>query len=100
MESLKRNTSPIRMRNYGRIIQDMIGVATEEPNQAIREQMTLYIAQCMRQKNLIWNKDQESGINRIKEDIITLSNGKLSCDFPAFETEMQRIPQYQNKKKK
>ena len=78
----------------------MIGVATAEPNQTQREQMTLYIAQCMRQKNLIWNKDQESGTNRIKEDINTLSNGKLSCDFPAFEIEMQRMPQYLNKKKK
>jgi len=104
METLKRNTSPVRMRNYGRIIQEMVRVATEETDSAIRERMILYIARSMRQKNQIWNKDQETGINRVKEDIAALSDGKLNCDFPSFEAEMakntQQMPQQQNKKKK
>jgi len=90
MEHLKRQTNPIRMRNYGRIIQDMILVACDEQEPRNREAMILYIAQCMRQKNLIWNRDQESGTQRIKDDIATLSNGRLNTDFEAFEEVMQR----------
>ena len=52
-EILNRNTTPIRMRNYGRILQDMIAYACTVENQAEREALTLYIAQCMRQKNYL-----------------------------------------------
>jgi hypothetical protein len=90
MEHLKRQTNPIRMRNYGRIIQDMILVACDEQDARNREAMILYIGQCMRQKNLIWNRDQESGTQRIKDDIATLSNGRLNTNFEAFEEVMQR----------
>lgn len=90
MESLNRNLSPIRMRNYGRIIQQMIAVASEEEDIQIRQRMTVYIARCMRQKNLIWNKDQESGLQRIKDDILTLSNGVLSTSFEGFEQAVQQ----------
>lgn len=88
--TLNRNTMPIRMRNYGRIIQDMILVATEETNPAMRQKMILYIAQCMRQKNLVWNKDQDTSSVRIREDITRLSEGQLSCDFAEFDEAMQR----------
>ena len=56
----------------------------------------------MRQKNLVWNKDQESGLNRVREDLERLSDGKIRCDFPAFEAlPMARISAPdQNKKKK
>ena len=90
MEQLKRKTNPIRMRNYGRIIQDMITVACDEQDARNREAMILYIGQCMRQKNLIWNRDQESGTQRIKDDIATLSNGRLDTSFAAFDEVMQR----------
>lgn len=102
MEALKRNTAPIRMRNYGRIIQDMVRAAVQEQDDTLREKMIIYIARSMRQKNLIWNKDQETGIHRVKEDIAMLSDGQLSCEFPAFETEWTKNPpqvqQQQNKK--
>ncbi len=91
------------MRNYGRILQAMVEVAAEEQDLDKRQKMTLYIARCMRYKNMTWNKDQESGIVRVKEDIATLSNGQLSCDFPEFEVEFFRnVPQppQQNGKKK
>jgi hypothetical protein len=82
---LNRDASPIRMRNYGRIVQDMIAyAATLEPGQE-RDSLELYIAQCMRQRNLVWNRDQEAGLNRVKEDIIRLSEGRLRCDSQAFE---------------
>ncbi len=101
-QTLTRNTTPIRMRNYGRIIQDMIAYACTIDNQQEREALVLYIAQCMRQKNLVWNKDQESGLGRVREDLERLSGGKISCDFPAFETlPAARVSAPdQNKKKK
>lgn len=70
---ISRNVEPIKMRNYGRIIQDMIRVAQTEPDRAARERLTVYIAQCMRQRNMVWNKDQEIGAQRIKDDIRTPS---------------------------
>ena len=81
---LHRNTTPIQMRNYGRIVQDMIAYAAELPAGEERDKLEVYIAQCMRQRNMVWNRDQESGINRVREDIIRLSGGRLSCDSPAF----------------
>lgn len=85
MTELNRHTEPIRMRNYGRIVQDMIQYACTTSDQKERESLELYIANCMRQRNLIWNRDQESGLNRVREDIIRLSDGKLTCDSPAFQ---------------
>ena len=81
---LNRNTSPIRMRNYGRIVQDMIAYAATLPEGQEREALEIYIAQCMRQRNMVWNRDQESGIGRVKEDILSLSHGALRCDSEAF----------------
>jgi len=73
------------MRNYGRIVQDMIGYACTVANPAERESLELYIAQCMRQRNLTWNRDQESGMNRVREDILRLSDGQLTCSSSAFQ---------------
>ena len=86
---LNRNSSPIQMRNYGRIVQDMVAYASTLPAGQERETLEIYIAQCMRQRNLVWNRDQESGLNRVREDIIRLSNGKLTCDSPAFMALME-----------
>ena len=99
-EILNRNTTPIRMRNYGRILQDMIAYACTIENQAEREALTLYIAQCMRQKNYLWNRDQESGMARVREDIIRLSDGRLDCDFPAFNELPNNTSEGKNKKRK
>jgi hypothetical protein len=100
---LNRNASPIRMRNYGRIVQDMIGYACSLPQNKERESLEVYIAQCMRQRNLVWNRDQEAGINRVREDIIRLSDGQLTCDSEAFRRLMAQpnaMPNQQKKKKK
>ena len=101
---LKRNATPVRMRNYGRIVQDMISYACTLKDSEEREALELYIAQCMRQRNLVWNADQESGINRVREDIIRLSDGKLRCDSPGFEQLMTQsnaqTPAQPKKKKK
>ena len=93
MEQELRKTTPVRMRNYGRIIEDMVKLASQEQDTGKQQAMVIYIAQCMRQKNAQWNKEQESGIHRLKEDIHALSNGKLNCDFPEFEEVLQKLSQ-------
>jgi hypothetical protein len=99
-----RKISKVRMRNYGRILESMVALAAKEEDKEKQEAMVVYIAQCMRQKNAQWNKEQESGVERLKEDIATLSNGVLQCDFPAFEETLQKIAQrpmaFQNNQKK
>ena len=86
-----RKTTVVRMRNYGRIIQDMVQLAVNEPDVEKQQAMVVYIAQCMRQKNAIWNREQESGIERLKDDISVLSHGALKCDFPEFDEMMKRL---------
>lgn len=86
-----RNTSVVRMRNYGRIIQDMVQLAVNEQDAEKRQSMVIYIAQCMRQKNALWNREQESGVDRLKDDIRILSQGVLQCDFPEFEEMLQSL---------
>jgi len=102
MVNLRRDTAPIRMRNYGRIVQDMIQYATTLEAGPERNSLEVYIAQCMRQRNLVWNRDQEAGIMRVREDIIRLSDGQLTCDSPAFEQMMAQpnAPLMGSKKKK
>ena len=93
MEQSLRKTTIVRMRNYGRIIQDMVQIAAKEQDEENKKAMTIYIAQCMRQKNAQWNKEQESGIERLKDDIRVLSNGVLACDFPEFDEMVQKLSQ-------
>lgn len=86
-----RKTTIVRMRNYGRIIQDMVQLAVNEQEVEKQQAMIVYIAQCMRQKNAIWNREQESGVERLKEDIHVLSRGALNCDFAEFDEMMNRL---------
>ena len=90
------------MRNYGRIVQDMITYATTLAPGKERNSLEVYIAQAMRQRNLVWNRDQEAGMMRVREDIMRLSDGKLQCDSPVFEQMMAQpnMPIMGRKKKK
>ena len=88
-----RKTTIVRMRNYGRIIQDMVQLAVGEQDIAKKQAMIVYIAQCMRQKNATWNRELESGVDRLKDDIATLSHGQLSCDFEAFDETIEKLAQ-------
>ena len=101
---LNRNASPIQMRNYGRIVQDMIAYACTLPQSAERDSLEVYIAQCMRQRNLVWNRDQEAGVNRVKEDIRRMSGGQLSCESELFNRLLSQpnygMPNQPKKKKK
>jgi hypothetical protein len=104
---IRRNTTPIKMRNYGRILQDTIEYACTLTNKDERQALTAYIAQCMRQKNLVWNRDQESGMERIREDMHVLSNGRLdeelkniSFDGQPANQPVSAVAGQQKKKKK
>ena len=88
------------MRNYGRIVQDLISYASQMEAGVERDSLELYIAQCMRQRNLVWNRDQEAGLNRVRDDIRRLSNGLLPCDSAAFEQLMGNTAPVINAKKK
>ena len=91
MEQGLRKTTTVRMRNYGRIIQDMVQLAVDEQDVEKKKTMIVYIAKCMRQKNALWNREQESGVERLKDDISVLSHGVLKCDFPEFDEMMRRL---------
>jgi len=97
---LNRKSAPIKMRNYGRIVQDMIAYASTLPAGQERDSLEVYIAQCMRQRNLVWNRDQEAGVNRVKEDIIRMSQGKLLCESQAFEQILMQAANQSAKKKR
>ena len=93
------------MRNYGRILQDTIEYACTLTDKGERQALTAYIAQCMRQKNLVWNRDQESGIERIREDMHVLSDGRLdeelkNISFEGPSVQQPTIVSGQLKKKK
>ena len=82
-EKLPYNTTPIRLRHYGRIIQDMVKEAVNEPDLDRQHFLTVRLANKLKQQYLIWNKDQVEP-ERIIEDIYILSDGKLSCGFDGF----------------
>lgn len=92
------------MRNYGRIVQDMVNYACTVEDKSERESLEVYIAQCMRQRNLVWNRDQEAGMNRVREDILRLSAGRLACESELFKKLMAQptipTPNQPKKKKK
>ena len=85
------------MRNYGRIVQDMITYACTIEDINERESLEVYIAACMSQRNLVWNKDQEAGMARVKEDIIRLSKGVLTCTSSAFERSEEHTSELQSR---
>lgn len=89
--SIVHRTDAIKLRNYGRILQDLVTYATTIDDERQRQDATIYIARCMRQKNQIWNKDFESGVQRLKEDISVLSDGQLSTSFAEFDEAMAHI---------
>jgi len=83
-ERLAYNTTPIRMRHYGRIIQTMLQEAIAEKDIERRKYLINRLANKLKMQYLIWNKDQVEA-QRIKDDVHLLSVGKLSCDFEGFE---------------
>lgn len=76
--------TPIRMRNYGRIIQDLIAYTVDLPQGERRDTLTRTLATAMANRNLMWNRDQETSVQRVIRDMQVLSDGALSLS----ETEL------------
>ena len=105
-ERLPYSSSPIRMRHYGRIIQNMVQACLDETDVERQNYLINRLANKLKQQYLLWNKDQVEP-ERIIEDISLLSDGKLRCDFEDFQLmhAWQLVPkkaqqQHDNKKKK
>lgn len=77
--------APIRMRNYGRVLQDLIAYAVSLPEGEQRQALATTIAQTMASRNLLWNSDQETSPDRVLRDMETLSEGRLVLPLEQFE---------------
>ena len=75
--------SPVKLRHYGRLIEQMITAAVNEPNQQKREELIVRIANRMKRNYTTWNKDQVED-QTIINDIARLSDNHLNCDFENF----------------
>ena len=82
-ERLHYAASPVKMRHYGRIVELMIAAAVNETDKVRREDLIVRIANRMKRNYLMWNKDQVDD-QVIIDDIQTLSDGRLSCNFEGF----------------
>lgn len=82
-EHLPYNETPVKMRQYGRIVELMIASAIEEQDLSRKHELIVRIANRMKRNYLIWNKDDVED-ESIVADIKRLSDDKLSCDFPEF----------------
>lgn len=74
-EPIKRDTTPIKASCYGRNIENMIDLVSEQDEEQKNEMIRL-LAIYMRQQYLIWNKDSVSE-ETIFADMERLSGGKL-----------------------
>ena len=83
-ERLPYNTTPVKMRHYGRIIQNMVDEAVAETDIERKQYLICRLANKLKQQYLAWNKDQVES-ERIIYDIELLSGGQLNCDFEGFE---------------
>ena len=78
---LNRPAEPIKMRNYGRIVQDTIAYATTLEPGVERDSLEIYIAQCMRQRNLVRRPDLPASarISSVSRTANCVANQPLLC---------------------
>lgn len=98
--------APVRLRHYGKLVEDMIAKAIEESDEQKQHFLINRIANRMKYTYLTFNKDQVDP-ERIKSDLELLSGGRLSCDFEGFHllhgwqllgSESKRKPWFKKKK--
>jgi len=70
-------TKPVKAAHYGRNIESIIDLISEEPDGDQKTQMIRQLASYMRQQYLIWNKDSVAD-ETIFNDIVKLSDGRIS----------------------
>ncbi len=103
---LKYPSNHIKVRHYGRIVQDMINKATEYEDGEEKETLIMLIANLMKRDYLKWNRDTVTD-EVIWSNLEDLSGGKLKrLDVPLAETQeilrstrKKRTNRQKNKKK-
>lgn len=92
-------TMPIKIKHYGRTIEQMIDKAIEMEEGEQKQALTQLIANHMKKSYLMWNKESVSDEDIIR-DMKLLSNGKLSLapDFKLNEIKETTQPHKSKKK--
>lgn len=70
----------IRHKHYGRIVEELVKVASDMPEDSHRDALKMMIANQMKRSNLAWNRDTVSD-EEIFNDLNALSKGKLSMQL-------------------
>lgn len=81
---------PVKMRQYGRVVELMIAAAIDEKDEQKKKDLIVRIANRMKRNYLLWNKDHVER-DSIVEDLVRLSGGQLSCDFPEFYIAKRKV---------
>ncbi len=76
-EKLDYNMNDIRLRHYGYTVERMIKAAVELENEEERNILVLMIANNMKRNFVVWNQKSVTD-EIISDDLLRLSNGKLS----------------------
>lgn len=79
----------IRVRHYGRFVQDMIKLAVDYPEGEERNQLLKMIANHMKKDYLNWNKDGVED-QKILDDLCELSGGKIRLSAEDLRLTEQR----------
>lgn len=89
-ERLAYPSEVIRIKHYGKNIENLIEIAINTEDKKERDQLSLLIANHMKKSFLAWNKDVVNN-EKIYKDLYTLSHGKLDYnekDFKLMEAKM------------
>ncbi len=86
------SSSNIRYRHYGSIVQEMIDVAVGMDEGDERAQLVRLIAIQMKKDLILWNRDTVSD-ERIAQDIIDMSGGRLSVADGDLNVSFDQAPQ-------
>lgn len=89
----------LRFRHYGRLVEEIINEAVNQTDEELKKQLIIRAGNRMKQNYLQWNKEAVND-DKIKADILQMSNGKLDCDFPEFVLQDMTAQQQNNQKKK
>ncbi|MDR1055494.1 MAG: DUF4290 domain-containing protein [Prevotellaceae bacterium] len=73
------SSSPLKIKHYGRNIQEMIEAIANKPDGELKDQLVQIMANHMKKAYITWNKESVSN-EIIFRDIEYLSNGRIKVD--------------------
>lgn len=80
---------PILMRNYGRILQNIVKYACTLDQQQ-QDEIIEHIVSVMITRNQQWNREQASSAARIVSDLASLSGNRIMVSEQAVSEMMER----------